>query len=230
MRAGVIACPSAFRAETSRARPPQAQGDAMLVPGGCGKEGATQKDDGAGHCVRFPRLLKVRRVGTGQPGAAQRQRGRDHTRGAPFMSCRFCCVHVGTGAMAPPGAEKLTPRSPSGAGPRLDQVYCCPASISPLRRMAGAGHAASAGCSTGQRCASARQPHGAGHTHPAHAPTAAAARPANAPQAVARGGQGGADVSADAEHCAGGAARGSHSGQCWAGIACVAVAGGRERA
>lgn len=28
--------------------------------------------------------------------------------------------------------EKFTPRSPSGAGPRLDHVYCCPASISPL--------------------------------------------------------------------------------------------------
>lgn len=32
MRAGVTACPSALRAETSSARPPQAQGDAMLVP------------------------------------------------------------------------------------------------------------------------------------------------------------------------------------------------------
>lgn len=32
MRAGVTACPSALSADTSSARPPQAQGDAMLVP------------------------------------------------------------------------------------------------------------------------------------------------------------------------------------------------------
>lgn len=41
----------------------------------------------------------------------------------PFISCRFCCVHVGTGAMAPPGAEKVTPKSPSAVGPREDQLY-----------------------------------------------------------------------------------------------------------
>lgn len=44
----------------------------------------------------------------------------------PFMSCLACCVHCGTGAMAPPGAESTTPGWPSSVGPRLDQVYCCP--------------------------------------------------------------------------------------------------------
>ena len=32
MRAGVMGWPSAFSADSSSARPPQAQGDAMLVP------------------------------------------------------------------------------------------------------------------------------------------------------------------------------------------------------
>ena len=44
----------------------------------------------------------------------------------PFMSWRLCCVHCGTGAMAPPGADRTTPVWPSGVGPLLDQVYCCP--------------------------------------------------------------------------------------------------------
>ena len=44
----------------------------------------------------------------------------------PFMSMRLCCVHCGTGAIAPPGADSTTPGCPSSVGPRLDQVYCCP--------------------------------------------------------------------------------------------------------
>ena len=39
MRAGVAAWPSALRAEMSRARPPQAQGDAMDVPAQGGVRG-----------------------------------------------------------------------------------------------------------------------------------------------------------------------------------------------
>lgn len=35
----------------------------------------------------------------------------------PFISCRRCWHHWGTGAMAPPGAQKLTPVSPSAVGP-----------------------------------------------------------------------------------------------------------------
>lgn len=38
----------------------------------------------------------------------------------PFISMRRCKVHVGTGATAPPGALRQTPRSPSAVGPRLD--------------------------------------------------------------------------------------------------------------
>jgi hypothetical protein len=45
----------------------------------------------------------------------------------PFMSMRFCSVHVGTGAMAPPGAENATPGWPSAVGPRELHVYCRPA-------------------------------------------------------------------------------------------------------
>ncbi len=37
-----------------------------------------------------------------------------------------CCVHCGTGAMAPPGAENATPRCPSAVGPLLLQLYCRP--------------------------------------------------------------------------------------------------------
>lgn len=48
----------------------------------------------------------------------------------PFMSWRPCCVHCGTGAMAPPGADSVTPTCPSGAGPLLDHVYCWPCSHS----------------------------------------------------------------------------------------------------
>lgn len=44
----------------------------------------------------------------------------------PFMSCRPCWVHWGTGAMAPPGADMSTPIAPSAVGPLLDHVYCCP--------------------------------------------------------------------------------------------------------
>ena len=46
----------------------------------------------------------------------------------PFMSCRLCCDHCGTGATAPPGALRVTPSCPSGVGPREDQVYCWPCS------------------------------------------------------------------------------------------------------
>lgn len=46
----------------------------------------------------------------------------------PFMSWRTCSVHWGTGAIAPPGADSTTPVAPSGVGPLLDQVYCCPCS------------------------------------------------------------------------------------------------------
>ena len=42
----------------------------------------------------------------------------------PFMSWRTCSVHWGTGAIAPPGADRTTPVAPSAVGPRLDQVYC----------------------------------------------------------------------------------------------------------
>ena len=42
----------------------------------------------------------------------------------PFISCRTCSVHWGTGAMAPPGADRITPVAPSGVGPLLDHVYC----------------------------------------------------------------------------------------------------------
>ena len=41
----------------------------------------------------------------------------------PFMSWRLLSVHVGTGAMAPPGAETETSSAPSETGPRLLQVY-----------------------------------------------------------------------------------------------------------
>ena len=44
----------------------------------------------------------------------------------PFMNCRLACVHWGTGAMAPPGALRVTPASPSGVGPLDDQLYCRP--------------------------------------------------------------------------------------------------------
>ena len=44
----------------------------------------------------------------------------------PFMSWRTCSVHWGTGAIAPPGADSTTPVAPSGVGPLLDHVYCCP--------------------------------------------------------------------------------------------------------
>lgn len=27
----------------------------------------------------------------------------------PFISCLLCCVHCGTGAIAPPGADSVTP-------------------------------------------------------------------------------------------------------------------------
>eukprot|EP00955_Chlamydomonas_euryale_P068212 360050-Chlamydomonas_euryale.AAC.1 len=45
----------------------------------------------------------------------------------PFISMRFWSVHVGTGAMAPPGAENATPGAPSAVGPRELHVYCRPA-------------------------------------------------------------------------------------------------------
>ena len=38
-------------------------------------------------------------------------------------------VHVGTGAMAPPGADTLTSSAPSAVGPRDDHVYCRSAAI-----------------------------------------------------------------------------------------------------
>ena len=44
------------------------------------------------------------------------------------MSIRACCVHCGTGAIAPPGAARVTPTAPSYVGPRLLHVYCCPCS------------------------------------------------------------------------------------------------------
>lgn len=47
----------------------------------------------------------------------------------PFISCRTCSVHWGTGAMAPPGADRTTPVAPSGVGPLLDHVYCWPCTL-----------------------------------------------------------------------------------------------------
>ena len=45
------------------------------------------------------------------------------------MEVPFICVvrrscQLGTGAIAPPGAVRSTPRSPSSVGPRELQVYC----------------------------------------------------------------------------------------------------------
>lgn len=40
----------------------------------------------------------------------------------PFINMRFWRVHLGTGATAPPGALKQTPKSPSGVGPLLDLI------------------------------------------------------------------------------------------------------------
>ena len=41
----------------------------------------------------------------------------------PDLDPITCSVQVGTGAMAPPGAEKATPVWPSAVGPRELQVY-----------------------------------------------------------------------------------------------------------
>ena len=42
----------------------------------------------------------------------------------PFICILPCSVQFETGAIAPPGALKSTPRFPSSVGPRDDQVYC----------------------------------------------------------------------------------------------------------
>ncbi len=55
---------------------------------------------------------------------------------SPFMSIRDCCVHWGTGAIAPPGAARVTPTAPSYVGPRLLHVYCCPCSSELLTAIA----------------------------------------------------------------------------------------------
>ena len=41
----------------------------------------------------------------------------------PFIIILPCSVQLETGAMAPPGAVKSTPRLPSKVGPRDDHVY-----------------------------------------------------------------------------------------------------------
>ena len=41
----------------------------------------------------------------------------------PFIIMLPCSVQLDTGAIAPPGALKSTPRLPSNVGPRDDQVY-----------------------------------------------------------------------------------------------------------
>lgn len=56
----------------------------------------------------------------------------------PYALCPTCCVHCGTGAMAPPGADSVTPAWPSAVGPRLLHVYCCPASMASLHRKGSA--------------------------------------------------------------------------------------------
>jgi len=48
----------------------------------------------------------------------------------PFISCVHRKLNGGTEVMAPPGAQTVTPRSPSIVGPRLVQVYGVPGSFS----------------------------------------------------------------------------------------------------
>ena len=54
----------------------------------------------------------------------------------PFISCVPRMVNLGTEVMAPPGAQTVTPRSPSIVGPRELQVYGVPGIFSLLEYMA----------------------------------------------------------------------------------------------
>ena len=47
----------------------------------------------------------------------------------PFISWRLFSVQVGTGAIAPPGAETETSSAPSAVGPLDDHVYCMSSSL-----------------------------------------------------------------------------------------------------
>ena len=47
-----------------------------------------------------------------------------------FLTCEQRRLNGGTDVIAPPGAQTVTPRSPSIVGPRLDQVYGVPGSFS----------------------------------------------------------------------------------------------------
>lgn len=80
-----------------------------------GQEGAHR----AGEILR-PRALAADRTRATPPHAL------GEAMEVPFMNCRLSCVHCGTGAIAPPGALRVTPTSPSGVGPLEDQLYCRP--------------------------------------------------------------------------------------------------------
>ena len=47
-----------------------------------------------------------------------------------MFTCEQRRLNGGTDVIAPPGAQTVTPRSPSIVGPRLDQVYGVPGSFS----------------------------------------------------------------------------------------------------
>ena len=47
-----------------------------------------------------------------------------------IFTCEQRRLNGGTDVIAPPGAQTVTPRSPSIVGPRLDQVYGVPGSFS----------------------------------------------------------------------------------------------------
>lgn len=47
---------------------------------------------------------------------------RNQNRKYCVRTCLPCRVQAGTGAIAPPGATRVTPQYPSGVGPREDQV------------------------------------------------------------------------------------------------------------
>ena len=142
----------------------------------------------AGQCSSVARL---------RPEHSKTTRGASRRCGGTKGSCLPELLH-------PP--EKLTPRSPSGAGPRLDQVYCCPASSSPLHEAARQDR--------WDRHELLAVP---GHAAPVPNPCTV---PIHSPQAVACRCQRGADIGANAQHCGGGAPGGAHRAQRGARIAC----------